>query len=205
MIDLKEAVQAKGFKVVHIKTDSIKIPDATPEIIDFIVNFGKEYGYDFEHEVTYSKFCLVNDAVYVAKAADGTWSATGAQFAEPYVFKTLFSREPIEFADYCQTKTVLKAALYLAFEGDGEGDPHFIGRAGSFVPVREGTGGGILLRGKDGKFHSATGAKGFFWREAVQVRDAGLEGDIDLDYFRKLVDAAVKNISQYGDIEWFRE
>jgi len=203
MIDLKEAVQAKGFKVVHIKTDSIKIPDATPEIIDFIVGFGKEYGYDFEHEGTYSKFCLVNDAVYIAKTEDGTWTATGAQFAEPYVFKTLFSGEPIEFADYCQTKTVMRAALYLQFEGDDE--PHFIGRAGSFVPVKEGTGGGVLLRGKDGVFHSAAGTKGFFWREAVAVKAMGREEDIDLDYYRKLVDAAIKNISQYGDIEQFRE
>ena len=204
MIDLKEAVQAKGFKVVHIKTDSIKIPDATPEIIDFIVNFGKEYGYDFEHEVTYSKFCLVNDAVYIAKAADGSWTATGAQFAEPYVFKTLFSGDPIVFADYCQTKTVTKAALYLQFP-DAEDEPHFIGRAGSFVPVKEGTGGGILLRGKDGKFHSAAGTKGYYWKEAVVVKAMGLEDDVDLDYFRKLVDAAVKNISQYGDPEQFRE
>jgi phage/plasmid-associated DNA primase len=202
MIDLKEAVQAKGFQVIHIKTDSIKVPNATPEIIDFIVNFGKEYGYDFDHEVTYSKFCLVNDAVYIAKTADGVWTATGAQFAHPYVFKTLFSHEPYEFGDYCETKTVTKAALYLQF---GDAEPHFIGRAGSFVPVREGCGGGILLRGKDGKFNSAAGTKGFLWKEAVVLKWPEQEDDIDLNYFRKLVDAAIKNVSQYGDIEQFRE
>jgi DNA polymerase elongation subunit (family B) len=66
MIDLKHAVQEQGFTVAHIKTDSIKIPDATQEIIDFVVSFGAKYGYEFEHEATYDKFCLVNDAVYVA-------------------------------------------------------------------------------------------------------------------------------------------
>jgi Family of unknown function (DUF5906) len=200
MIDLKKAVQAQGFKVVHIKTDSIKIPDATPEVIDFVISFGKKYGYDFDHEVTYSKFCLVNDAVYIAKTEDGHWTAVGAQFQHPYVFKTLFSGEAIEFDDYCETKTVT-SALYLDFE---DGDPHFVGRAGGFVPVRRGTGGGLLLRGKDGVYHSASGAKGFFWKEAAIVKELGLEDQIDLDYFRKLVDAAVKNISKYGDIEWFR-
>ena len=62
MIDLKHAVQEQGYSAVHIKTDSIKIPNATPEIISFVTDFGKKYGYDFEHEMTYDKFCLVNDA-----------------------------------------------------------------------------------------------------------------------------------------------
>ena len=112
MIELKHAVQEKGFTVAHIKTDSIKIPDATPEIIEFVMEFGKKYGYTFEHEATYDKMCLVNDAVYIAKYKDDTWTATGAQFAQPYVFKTLFSKEPIEFADMCEVKTV-KSAMYL--------------------------------------------------------------------------------------------
>ncbi|WP_143675482.1 hypothetical protein, partial [Streptomyces sp. JV178] len=36
MVDLLHAVQEQGFTVAHIKTDSIKIPNATPEIIDFV-------------------------------------------------------------------------------------------------------------------------------------------------------------------------
>ena len=131
MVDLKEEVLKRGFKVVHIKTDSIKIPNATPEIIKFVMEFGEKYGYTFEHEATYEKMCLVNDAVYVSKysSADkckelygyvpddcskhgGEWSATGTQFQVPYVFKTLFSKEPIEFDDMCETKSV-KSALYL--------------------------------------------------------------------------------------------
>lgn len=116
MIDLKHEVQKRGFTVAHIKTDSIKIPNATPEIIDFVMKFGKKYGYTFEHEATYEKMCLVNDAVYICKYKDGKktgqWDATGTQFQIPYVFKTLFSKEPITFDDLCETKSVT-SSLYL--------------------------------------------------------------------------------------------
>ena len=114
MKTLQDEVQAKGFTVAHIKTDSIKIPDATPEIIQFCMDFAKKYGYEFEHEATYDRMCLVNDAVYIAKYAgkDGKWTATGTQFQVPYVFKTLFSRESITFDDLCETKQVT-SALYL--------------------------------------------------------------------------------------------
>ena len=132
MIDLKHEVQKRGFKVAHIKTDSIKIPDATPEIIQFVMDFGKKYGYTFEHEATYERMCLVNKAVYIAKGADldkctkmygylptkqkkyaNQWTATGDQFAVPYVFKTLFSHEKIEFEDMCEVFAVQKGDLYL--------------------------------------------------------------------------------------------
>lgn len=136
MVDLKYAVQERGFTVAHIKTDSIKIPDATKEIIEFVMEFGLRYGYTFEHEATYDRMCLVNDAVYIAKYAmpdvceelygyvpkknfkkPGKWDATGTQFAVPYVFKKLFSRESIEFEDMCETKSV-KSALYLDMNED---------------------------------------------------------------------------------------
>lgn len=132
MVDLKNEVQKRGFTVAHIKTDSIKIPDATPEIIKFVMDFGKRYGYTFEHEATYDRICLVNNAVYIAKYkkpeeceqlygyipgdnADHIkepWTATGKQFAVPYVFKTLFSKEPVDIRDMCETFSV-KSALYL--------------------------------------------------------------------------------------------
>lgn len=132
MINLRHAVQQMGFTVAHIKTDSIKIPDATPEIIEFVMEYGKLYGYNFEHEATYDRMCLVNDAVYIAKYKDadeckalygyipddcskhgGEWTATGTQFQVPYVFKSLFSKEPIEFSDLCETKNVKEGTLYL--------------------------------------------------------------------------------------------
>ena len=119
MVNLKHEVQHRGFTVAHIKTDSIKIPNATPEIIQFVMDYGKMYGYTFEHEATYDRMCLVNDAVYIAKYSDdernehpGEWTATGTQFQVPYVFKTLFSREPIRFEDLTETKSCT-TALYL--------------------------------------------------------------------------------------------
>ena len=253
MVDLKNAVQAKGFKVAHVKTDSIKIPDATADIIQFVMDFGKKYGYTFEHEATYDRMCLVNDAVYIAKYKDGKnageWTATGKQFAVPYVFKNLFSKEPIEFGDMCETMSV-STGLYLdmneelpnveAYERElmdryklmadsyykykpqfpdlsieelkdeieyGH-SRRFIGKVGSFCPIKHGRGGGELVReGTDKfgntKFSSATGAKGFRWLEAEMVHELGKEVDIDKSYYDILVNDAVDTISKYGDFEWF--
>lgn len=117
MRTLQDEIIERGFRPVHIKTDSIKIPDATPEIIQFVMDFGKKYGYTFEHEASYDRMCLVNDAVYIAKYKDGGWTATGTQFQIPYVFKTLFSKEPITFEDMCETKSVT-SALYLDMNED---------------------------------------------------------------------------------------
>jgi len=121
MRTLQDEVKARGFKVAHIKTDSIKIPDATPEIIDYCMRFAEKYGYTFEHEATYDRMCLVNDAEYIAKYKDGEhageWTATGARFAIPYVFKKCFTHEPIAFPDLCEAKEV-KSAIYLDMNED---------------------------------------------------------------------------------------
>ena len=124
MVNLKHEVQKRGFTVAHIKTDSIKIPDATPEIIQFVMDYGKIYGYNFEHEATYDRMCLVNDAVYIAKYKDGDWTATGTQFQIPYVFKKLFSKEEIQFEDMCETKQV-STALYLDMNEDLPDDAEY--------------------------------------------------------------------------------
>ena len=220
MIDLKHEVQKRGFTVAHIKTDSIKIPNATPEIIQFVMDFGRRYGYTFEHEETYDRMCLVNDAVYIAKyqtphtdkktGKDIWWTATGAQFAVPYVFKKLFSRDPITFDDMCETKAV-SSSLYLDMNEElpeGDHDYHFVGKVGLFCPIKPGCGGGELVRegtDKDGnvKYSSATGAKDFRWLESETVQILGKEKDIDRSYYDKLVNAAVESISQYGDFERF--
>lgn len=214
MRTLQDEVTKRGFKVVHIKTDSIKIADATQEIIDFCLEFATKYNYIFEHEATYDRICLVNDAVYIAKYKDGGWTATGTQFQVPYVFKKLFSKEDIEFEDMCETKSV-STALYLSsaentvdVEQPKPDDLTFIGKVGLFCPIKSECGGKELLReGKDKegntKFSSATGAKGYKWLEAEMVKTLGKENDIDRAYYDKLVDDAIENISQYGDFEWF--
>ena len=261
MKTLQDEVQLQGFKVCHIKTDSIKIPNATPEIIQFCMDFGKKYGYTFEHEATYSKMCLVNDAVYIAKYKDGEnagkWTATGKQFQIPYTFKTLFSKEDVIFEDLCETKEV-KSALYLdmneglkeedpiyaaycdeiaarkhnsdpelvgteglkkeaakfksysteelenlAEEAAGEHDYHFVGKVGSFCPIKPGCGGGLLMRENEGKYYAATGTKGYRWLESESVKSLGKEEDIDYSYHINLANEAIETISQYGDFEWF--
>lgn len=207
MVNLKHEVQKRGFTVAHIKTDSIKIPDATPEIINFVMEYGKMYGYNFEHEATYDRMCLVNDAVYIAKYQDGGWTATGTQFQVPYVFKTLFSKEPIEFADMCETKSV-STALYLDMNEQLPEDEHnyiFVGKVGSFCPIKAGCGGGVLLREKDGKYSAASGSKGYRWLESEMVKTLGKKSDIDISYYRKMVDDAIDTIAKYGDFEAFTE
>ena len=67
---------------------------------------------------------LVNDAVYIAqyysKKKDAmVWEPTGAQFKQPYVFKRLFSQEPIAEDDYGITKQV-RGTIYM--------DDKFIGK-----------------------------------------------------------------------------
>jgi hypothetical protein len=225
MINLKHEVQARGFTVAHIKTDSIKIPNATPDIIKFVMDYGKEYGYTFEHEATYEKMCLVNDAVYIAKYSDGphdlklstgekvntAWTPTGAQFAQPYVFKTLFSHDPLIFKDVCETKSV-KDTMYLDMNEDLGPDEHnyiFVGRVGSFCPVKPGCNGGELMVLRNDKYSSVTGTKGYRWLEAETVSKAngnnlaGISDMIDISYYENLIEDAIKTIDKYGDAEWF--
>lgn len=203
MIDLKHYVQEElGLTVAHIKTDSIKIPGATPEDIQKVMSFGRQYGYDFEHEATYAKMCLVNKAVYIARYAfphEGEWTATGKQFQEPYVFKKLFTKEPIEFDDYIQTKQV-KTAMYLRFPNSGD---HFVGKVGSFVPIKPDRGGAELLReNSEGVVKDAVvGTKGYFWKEAEMVRFMHQEQDVDTSYAEMLADEAKQAIEQYVDLE----
>ena len=192
--------------------------------------------------VTYDRMCLVNDAVYICKY-NGKWDATGTQFAVPYVFKTLFSHEPIKFSDMCETKEVKKGELYLDMNESlpnvsaqekeldkaaqkykkgmlsdisyneikarlepeiEEGHSYqFIGRVGSFCPIKPGCGGGILYRKQDGKYYAAAGTKGYRWLEAEIVWDLHGRDMIDESYYISLVDDAVETISQYGDFEMF--
>lgn len=206
MIELQLTLESMGYTVASIRTDSIKIPEADQKVIDFVMDFGKKYGYIFEHEATYDRMCLVNESTYIAKdKSDGHWTATAAQFQEPYVFKTLFSHEPVTFEDLCQTKSVT-SALYLDFnEGLPEGQHNytFIGKVGNFCPMVPGAGGGDLLREKDGKYNNATGAKGYKWMEAEMVRNLGLQDKIDMSYYQQMADEAIDTIKQFGDYELF--
>lgn len=229
MVDLKHAIQEQGYTVAHIKTDSVKIPDADDKIIEFVKNFGAKYGYDFEHEATYDAFCLVNDAVYIARKGNRwdigdckadednydacitgkqvEFTAVGAQFQHPYVYKTLFTGEPIEFNDLCETKQVSKGAMYLDFDAEKpmcfpRDGMRFVGRTGRFVPVKEGNQGGILYRVVDGKGYAVTGTKGHFWMEADMASTLPWE-NIDMAYFQNLAEEARKTIDYFGEFTRF--
>lgn len=216
MVNLKEEVQKQGFYVAHIKTDSIKIPDYSDEIVKFCMDYAADYGYSFEFQAVYNKMCLVNDAVYIALVdkdyedpeLNGKWTATGAQFAHPYVFKTMFSHEPVIFEDLCETKSV-NSALYLDFNEnlpEGQHNYRFVGKIGQFVPVKDGCGGAKLLRENTNSegFSSVSGAKDYRWKEAEILRsNAASQDQIDYRYYAKLVDDAFDHIKEFGPAEWF--
>lgn len=222
MKTLQDAVEEQGYHIVAIRTDSCKIPNATPEIIQFVIDFGKKYGYEMEHEATYDRMCLVNDAVYIAKYDDkgirnkggkhaNEWTATGAQFMHPYVFKKLFSHEPITFKDKCELKTC-KTGFYLDMNErlpEGEHDYQFVGQVGEFCPIKPGCGGGLLYRqdkkveGMPDTYSFATRTKDWRWLDSEYVKVSGKEKDIDDSYYKYLIDEAVAAINKYGDFERF--
>jgi len=186
MIDLKHAVQEKGYTVAHIKTDSIKIPNADQDIIDFVFEFGKKYGYTFEHEATYRRLALVNKSTYICQDYDNKWHATGAQFADPYVFKTLFSKEPLKKEDFFVTKEVKNASIFL---GD-----KFVGRLAEVYASETGQ---EMFRVTEDKKGSISGTKGFKWKLS---KDWAGHKDLDMNYYKELVEKAVEAISKVGDI-----
>ena len=199
MINLKNDLKDNFHSVIHIKTDSVKIPYAVGDgahVIDFVKEHGARYGYEFEHETTYDQLCLVNDAVYIARKGD-QWTAVGSQFQHPYIFKTLFSGEKLTFDDYCENRTVIQGTMYLDREENEKLDYHnmrHLGRTGRFVPVLEG--GGTLYRVKDEKYYAVTGTKGHRWIEA-EIAQSIPDLKIDMSYFTKLADDAVKTIEEF--------
>lgn len=215
MVNLLNEVQARGFTVAHIKTDSIKIPNATPEIIEFVTEYGKKYGYNFEHEATFEKYCLTTNADYICKveygrehnAGPGEWSATGARFSNPYVFKTLFSKEPVDFLDMTVTINVSSPAeLYLDMNEDlpeGEHNYQFVGRVGRFSPILPGRGGGELMAKRGDTYSSPSGTKGYRWMETEMVQSMNREADVDESYYKTKAQEAIDIISKYGDFDKF--
>ena len=215
MVVLRDELINRGEKVVHIKTDSIKVANPSQGTFDFINGIAKDYGYTFEIEHKFKKFCLVNNAVYIAyrdkKDPKGVgWEATGAQFAQPYVFKTLFSGEPVTFKDYQETKSVSVGAMYLdlnEFLPEGDHEYKFVGRTGLFTPVQEGCNGGLLVRlnPRTNKYDHVSGTSGFRWLETETVETLDMQDKVDTRYYKELADKAIETIEQFGDFEQFRD
>ncbi len=200
MIDLKHALQERGSKPIHFKTDSVKIADYEESDIEFVKEFGKRYGYDFSVESVYDRLVLINDAVLVGRinidgdSRSSIWDAVGARFARPYVFKTLFSKEDLVFDDYVESRSVRKGTMYI--EKD-DGSMTFIGRVGRFCPMTNS--GGILYRVQGDKKYAVTGTKGYKWLPSEAVEELGKEDGIDRSYFEAAVEEALEKIAEFGD------
>src|SRR5699024_7038874 len=185
MIDLKHAVQEKGYSVAHIKTDSIKIPNADKDIIDFVTEFGSRYGYQFDHEATYEVLALVNRSTYISKDGNN-WEAVGAQFKEPFIYKTLFTKEKIEPKDFFITKEVKNASIHIGGE--------FIGR---LAEINSSKTGHEVRRINEDKEGYVSGTKGYLWKLSSDFED---RKDIDMAYYNNLVEKAIDAIRKVGDV-----
>lgn len=203
MIDLKNAIdERKSNKVsecdwIHIKTDSIKIINATDEDIQFVHDFGRKYGYTFAHEATYSRMALVTKADYIAQYGwcedewkIDKWEAVGARFADPFIFKKLFTKEKITEEDFFVTNTAT-APIYL--------DDQFVGKV---AKVYASINGGDLMRhgvdkeGKD-KIGFISGTKGYKWELSENFKDLK---DIDMDFYNNQAIKALDMIASIGSV-----
>jgi hypothetical protein len=75
-----------------------------------------------------------------------------------------------------------------------------LGRTGRFVPIT--SGGGTLLRVKDDRYFAVAGTKGYKWIDA-EIAKTMPDLKIDMSYFEKLKNEAVKTIEQFGSFTDF--
>ncbi len=187
MVDLKFAIEEQGYQVCHIKTDSVKVPNADEKIIKFIEDFGArpEYNYRFEHEHTYKRMALINNAVYIAQLEDDTWSPVGAEYANTYLLKRVWTKEELVDRDFFITKQS-KGHIYLGDE--------FVGKVGSIYASK--TGAECMWTEDDENFKSVTGTKGYLFKQTDKF---DIE-DVDFSYYDKVAIDGLKKIMKVGDI-----
>lgn len=212
MATLQEEVEEKGYTIVHIKTDSIKIASPDKDIINYCIKRGKEYGYDFETEAIWDRIALVNKSVIIGHQTNdspqfpGKWVPVGKQFQRPYVYKALFSHEQITFDDCCETKEVKSPyAIYILAD---DGSTRYIGRNGQFTPVKKGTAGaGKLVKPKpDGAegWDAVAETKGYIWVESEVLRKMKDPMQyVDQSYYTDLCDRGVASIEKFSDFDQF--
>lgn len=187
MVDLKFAIEEQGYKVCHIKTDSVKVPNADEKIIQFVHDFGKQekYNYKFEHEHTYKRMALINNAVYIAQLEDDSWSPVGAEYANTYLLKRVWTKEELVDRDFFITKQS-KGHIYLGDE--------FVGKVGSIYASKSGA--ECMWTEDDENFKSVTGTKGYLFKQTDQFN---IE-DVDFAYYDKVAIDGLKKIMKVGDI-----
>lgn len=187
MVDLKFAIEEQGYKVCHIKTDSVKVPNADEKIIQFVHDFGKQekYNYKFEHEHTYKRMALINNAVYIAQLEDDSWSPVGAEYANTYLLKRVWTKEELVDRDFFITKQS-KGHIYLGDE--------FVGKVGSIYASKSGA--ECMWTDDDENFKSVTGTKGYLFKQTDRFN---IE-DVDFAYYDKVAIDGLKKIMKVGDI-----
>lgn len=210
MITLMHEVEKQGYVVAHIKTDSIKIPNADEKIINFVHEFGKKYGYNFELEKTYRRLVLLNKAVYAGEYLKEdpndpslnkwAWEFTGGIMLEPFVQKTLFTHQELADQEFRQIKEVsagkdgTPAAIYL-------GDKR-VGRFAGVYPSITGTDMWRITEpkepGVEPKKGHVSGTKGYGWRLWSEYK--GKE-DVDMEYYYAMVEDVKKQIEKVGNPE----
>lgn len=220
MVNLYYYCLEKGLNIFHIKTDSIKISFKDVEdkeiynIIEDINNYAHTYGYNFKLEAVYDRICLVNDTVYIAsedtdwkKDSENKvynlsnkllWTATGLQFAVPYIIKSLFTNEPITFDDLCVEKSV-RTKMFIR---RGE-HLEFVGRTGLFVPVNNDKGGELVVeryKTSGNTYDAVSGSKGYLW--AVASDNLTVE-DVDLEYWNTEKEKAIEALEKFVSYDEF--
>lgn len=118
MMMLEEELNARGCNVIHVKTDSMKITNYLQEDIQYAMDRANEFGYTFELEHIFDRIALTNKSTNIGhiegrpEYAPKAWEAVGAQYAEPYVHKKLFSHEELVEDDFMTLKSST-APIYL--------------------------------------------------------------------------------------------
>ena len=188
MVDLKFAIEEQGYQVCHIKTDSVKIPNADEKIIKFVEDFGaqEKYRYRFEHEHTYKRMALINNAVYIAQLENDAWSPTGAEYANTYLLKRVWTKEELVDKDFFITKQS-KGHIYLGDE--------FVGKVGSIYASK--TGAECMWTEDNENFKSITGTKGYLFKQTDKF---DIE-DVDFSFYDKIAVDGLKKIMKVGDIK----
>ena len=190
MVDLRFYLEDLGYNVVHIKTDSVKVADITDECVQLIHEFGArpEYNYKFDYEDKYSRLALINNAVYICQSSmkkPGKWSATGAEFRDPYIFKRVWTKEELTAKDFFLTKQS-KGHIYLGTE--------FVGKVGSIYASKSGE--EALWTTDEENFKYLTGTKGYRFKQSEDF----VFTDIDMDYYDAAAIKGLKKIMKVGDI-----
>jgi hypothetical protein len=76
----------------------------------------------------------------------------------------------------------------------------FIGNVGQFTPVKEGSGGGVLVCKRGDKYVAVSGTTGYRWLESEIARENGGLDIVDISYYRKLCDGAVDTINEMANL-----